>query len=248
VAVTRPAILLLPQATELEWRIRPRLEEWADVSSYDPPGVGSEPRRDGPPFEVRLGLAAEQLDRAGWDRCVVVADGWSTPIAAHLALARPSAVAALVLTHATVSYRIGGERPDVNQEVWEAFNQLVASDARNFVLYGLGQFTGGSYDEALVDEILERAPASTIQRLMAETIDVGPIDDVLAQLDIPLLFVKHEGCLQWTDEGYANAVAAFPRAKTGSVSQAPPVSEEFADMLRHFCAELDWAKETNRLS
>jgi hypothetical protein len=33
---------LVPEFTELTWTIRPLLEEWADVLSYDPPGVGNE--------------------------------------------------------------------------------------------------------------------------------------------------------------------------------------------------------------
>jgi hypothetical protein len=39
--VTRPRLLLVPEFTEVEWtQIRPQLDEWADVASYDPPGVG----------------------------------------------------------------------------------------------------------------------------------------------------------------------------------------------------------------
>lgn len=38
--MTRPRILLVPNFTELEWLVKPRLEEWAEVASYDPPGVG----------------------------------------------------------------------------------------------------------------------------------------------------------------------------------------------------------------
>jgi hypothetical protein len=39
----RPRLLLIPNFTELEWVVKPRLEEWAEVVSYDPPGIGDEP-------------------------------------------------------------------------------------------------------------------------------------------------------------------------------------------------------------
>src|SRR5437899_4376557 len=44
--MARPRILLVPNLTELEWLIKPQLEEWAEVASFDAPGVGAEPRPD----------------------------------------------------------------------------------------------------------------------------------------------------------------------------------------------------------
>jgi hypothetical protein len=35
----QPPLLLIPFTSELEWEIRPQLEEWADVLAFDPPGV-----------------------------------------------------------------------------------------------------------------------------------------------------------------------------------------------------------------
>jgi hypothetical protein len=37
VNLTRPRLLLVPLITELEWVIRPRLEEWAEVATFDVP-------------------------------------------------------------------------------------------------------------------------------------------------------------------------------------------------------------------
>src|SRR5919199_998453 len=85
--VARPCLLLVPSFTELEWGIRPRLEEWADVASFDMPGVGDEPL----PAEVEpdpdraaelLGRwreagvrrAVAEVDRRRWDRYFVVTD------------------------------------------------------------------------------------------------------------------------------------------------------------------------------
>ena len=41
--MARPRLLLVAEFTELEWAIKPELEEWAEVLSFDPPGVGTEP-------------------------------------------------------------------------------------------------------------------------------------------------------------------------------------------------------------
>ena len=40
----RPRLLLVPEFTELQWTIKSDLEQWAEVRSFDPPGVGGEPR------------------------------------------------------------------------------------------------------------------------------------------------------------------------------------------------------------
>jgi hypothetical protein len=42
----RPRILLVPHFSDLEWRIKPLLEGWAQVASFDAPGVGGEPPPD----------------------------------------------------------------------------------------------------------------------------------------------------------------------------------------------------------
>jgi hypothetical protein len=70
----RPRLLLVPQLTELEWLNKPLLEEWADVASYDAPGVGagSDDAPSGSDAVAQRGL--EELERRGWDRCVVVSD------------------------------------------------------------------------------------------------------------------------------------------------------------------------------
>ena len=43
--MARPRLFLVCEFTELQWAIKPQLEEWADVVSYDLPGVGTEPGR-----------------------------------------------------------------------------------------------------------------------------------------------------------------------------------------------------------
>jgi hypothetical protein len=51
----------------------------------------------------------------------------------------------------------------------------------------------------------------------AVTRDDVDIGELLAQVECPLLFAKHEGCLGSTDEGFEDAAAAFPQARTISV-------------------------------
>ena len=59
----------MPSRSEVQWAIKPRLEEWADVASYDPPGVGAEPPAEGPTdSEAIVARGAAEIERRGWDR------------------------------------------------------------------------------------------------------------------------------------------------------------------------------------
>jgi pimeloyl-ACP methyl ester carboxylesterase len=235
-----PRLLLVPFLTELEWAIRPQLEDWADVASFDAPGVGDEPPAEtfGRDAIARRGLA--ELDRRGWERCVVVADGFGGFSAVRLAEARPEAISALALGHARLSNAMEGERAPVNRAVVEAFSQLVRNDFRSFIRHGLTQVTHGSFGEELAERMLERVPSDVAGAAwdMASN-EPEPFGEVLAALDVPLLLARHEGCIVTTDEGVEDALAAFPDARTVSVPDSPAVSPQFAEALRSFCAELD---------
>jgi pimeloyl-ACP methyl ester carboxylesterase len=237
----RPRLLLVPGFSELEWAIRPRLEEWAAVASYDLPGVGREPLPDPADFTreliVRRGL--DEIDRHRWERLFIVADGLGLAEAVRIAEARPKAVAGLVLGHAKLSYRRDGERPPISPEVWAAMTQLLNQDHVEFVRYGISQVTHGSVSEELAQQIVERYPKEIMARGW-EVVgrDDVPIGEVLRKLDCPMLFAKHEGCLLSTDEGFEDAVSAFPDARTVVVPDAPSSSEEFAEALRAFCLDV----------
>lgn len=239
--MSRPRLLLVPEFSEVEWtRIRPRLDEWADVASYDPPGVGDEPPVE--PFDrdaiVRRGL--EELDRRGWDHSFVASDSWGSAGAVMLAVARPGAVDGLILGHAKLSFRREGPRSPLNPGIYEALTELVATDHEQFLRYGAVQATGGSIDEEQAEQLLKRFPRDQMQRgwemITRDDVDIG---DLLEQLDCPLLFAKHEGCLGSTDEGFEDAVAAFPRARVVSVTDAPLTSDVFAEAMREFCQAAD---------
>src|SRR5687768_7295611 len=112
----RPRLLLVPEFTELEWTIRPQLEEWAEVAAYDGPGVG-EPVSDAEldrlatdpahrrSLTARRGL--EEIERRGWERCVVVGDSTSNLPACQIAAERPGAVTGMALGHACLSLEGG---------------------------------------------------------------------------------------------------------------------------------------------
>jgi hypothetical protein len=131
-----------------------------------------------------------------------------------------------------------GERPPVSRQVWEALTQLLHQDTGAFLRHGIVQATHGSVDEQLAQRMIERFPdpATLIAGWEALTIPEEPIEDALRELSAPLLFAKHEGCLISTEEGFEDAVAAFPEAETIVVDEAPPVSERFAEAVRWFCA------------
>jgi pimeloyl-ACP methyl ester carboxylesterase len=236
--MSRPRLLLVPEFTEVEWaQIRPQLEEWAEVASYDPPGVGNEPLSD--TFDrqaiVRRGL--DEIDRLGWEHCFVASDSWGIAIAVMLAVARPEAVDGLALGHTKLSFRREGRRAPLNAGIYQALTELVNTDHEQFLRHGAVQATGGSIDEEQAERIIDRFPRELMQRgwemITRDDVDLG---ELLAKLGCPLLFAKHEGCLQSTDEGFQDAVGAFPRARTVTTSAAPNTSQEFAEALREFCS------------
>jgi hypothetical protein len=237
----RPRILLVPEFTEVQWTIKPLLESWAEVRSFDPPGVGDEPRPDELAQltrQVIVDRALEELDRAGWDRCFVAVDGWAIPVAVQIAKERPDLVLGLALGHACLSNRRTGDRAPFNAEVYAAMNQLVETDAAGFIRYGIVQGTAGSISEETAEEMLGRFRPEDILvgwTLLTAEEEFG---DELRSLTQPMLLAKHEGCLMSNDEGFEDAVAALPGAEAVVVPDAPCTSEEFAAALREFCARV----------
>jgi hypothetical protein len=140
-----------------------------------------------------------------------------------------------VLTHASLTHSIEGERPSVSPEVYAGITQLIRQDAHAFIRHGITQVTGGSVDEELAERMLERLPTDNL--LENWELLTAPVEyaERLLGLDCPMLLVKHEGCLMSTDEGFEDAVAALPDAETAAVPDAPPVSADFAEALRAFC-------------
>jgi hypothetical protein len=119
-----------------------------------------------------------------------------------------------------------------------ALTALIDKDHEQFLRYGITQATGGSIDEDQAAKMVARFPRDMIRAgwdaVTRDDVDIGAL---LARVECPLLFAKHQGCLGSTDEGFEDAAAAFPEARTIAVTDAPLASEEFAEALREFCVE-----------
>ncbi|MEX2253488.1 MAG: hypothetical protein WD649_04995 [Thermoleophilaceae bacterium] len=250
----RPRLLLLPNLTELEWVIRPLIEQWAEVASFDAPGVGDEPaaERAGPAAILARGHA--EIDRLGWDRFVIAADEFAASAAAALATERREAVQGMALGHASLAFRRAGERPTVSAEIVDVGVQMFRTDFRAFVREEIAVWdprrTGGRAPEerdALIDEYLERVSAETAvafyEQVLADESPEASIEPLLRELGGPLLLAEHEDCPLFTREGYEDIVAAFPDAATVSCPVKPSMSLEFAVALRSFCERIESPNE-----
>jgi hypothetical protein len=232
----RPRILLIPWLTELEWRIGPLIEEWGEVASFDAPGVG-ELKAERFSMDAAADRGLEELDRRGWDRCVVVADEFAIANAVTLAARRPDAVEAMALGHACLSFRREGERAPINGELFGALRRLARTDYRTYARH-MTQITQGAYDEEMMERYIERVPMQLEAAAESVPDPESPIGEALRKLDKPLLFAKHDGCLLFTAEGFADAKAEFPHAETVTTNEKPNSSPDFASALRDFCARL----------
>jgi pimeloyl-ACP methyl ester carboxylesterase len=246
--MNRPRLLLVPEFTELAWgSIRPALSEWAEVASYDPPGVGKEPLAEEDIEAVRRGdrsihdlFAARglaEVEHRGWDRFFIAADAWGNATAARIALDRPAAVQGMALGHASLSFDMEGERPAVSREIWAAMGQLLRQNHREFIRHGIVQMTRGSVTDDVAAEMLDRFPDSEFIEITWDALgrEQQPIGEMLKEYGGPLLLAQHVGCLSFTEEGFRDAVGAFPEARVLRVPQAPNVTAEFAEALRQFC-------------
>jgi pimeloyl-ACP methyl ester carboxylesterase len=250
--MSRPHLLLVPEFTELTWTIKPQLAEWAEVASYDPPGVGAEPLPEGEVSsftrEVIADRGLEELDRLEWDRCFLLADSWGIPVAVSIAVRRRGSILGMALGHAMVSISRHGERPTTSAAVHDALTQLIHKDSEAFLRYGIAQSTAGSVSEELAEQMLERFPEELLLAgWEAVTAEEERFGEVLRELDLPLLLAKHEGCLMSTAEGFEDAVKTLPGARAISVPAAPSTSEEFAVAVREFCEEVSRRLATGRV-
>ena len=248
--MSRPRLLLVPSFTELEWGILPLLEEWAEVATFDMPGVGEQPA--GEELEPQPGgsaellarwraagarLAAETADRRGWERFLVITDGHGAPTAVRLAGERRSAVQALAIGHAALSHSSVGDRAPMRGGAWAALGQLARQGNVTFVRYGIAQMTRGGIDDELAARMVERFPDIEAVAEIVEAIgdEPEPIGEELAALGLPLLLAKHSGCLGFTDEGFDDIVSRFPDADAVSCPEACTSSPAFAEAVRRFC-------------
>ena len=236
----RPRLLIVPMLTELEWPIRHELEEWADVASYDAPGIGDEPSTGETGSEAAARRGLEEVDRRGWDRFIVAADEFGVLAASHLAAAAGDRVQAVVLGHARISNSAGGPRAALNNEVLLGVQSLLRTDPRTFVrqLFKMtgGEAAQGGYEATLVDEWLRRVPMEVAEPFYESRESEGEtLKSNLEQLRAPMLLAQHRGCILFTEEGFEDAVAMFPDAEVHRCDEKPSTSLDFVTVLREFC-------------
>lgn len=235
----RPRILLMPTLCEVEWTIRPLIEEWAEVATFDAPGIGDEPATEfSADAVIDRGIA--ELGHLGWDDYVLVGDEFGAAQALRLARRRPQGIGAVALGHAALSLSSTGPGAPINGDVTEAVMQIARTDYRSFVR-ALTQVTQNAYDDELAERYMERVPSEAVASYIPEILGSAAGEDLeptLRQLGVPVLMVEHKGCLMWTRDGFEAATAAFPDATTASMELKPSVSPEFATLLREFCATL----------
>lgn len=237
----RPRLLLVPQLTELEWLIRPQLEEWAEVGSYDAPGVGDEPPVQDFGSDAVAQRGIEEVEGRGWDRFFVVADEFGVAAATTLAVILRDRIEGIALGHARLSNSLEGDRPAVNRQVHEACVSTMKTDYRTFVrqLFKMtgGEDSAGGFGEDLIETYVKRVPLELdLPFWERRSFEGERIADRMERLrGLPILLACHKGCLLFTDEGFDDAVAAFPEARAISCAEKPGTSLEFATELREFC-------------
>ena len=95
--------------------IAPQVAEWAEVATFDAPGVGEEPIPGGVlerlDREMVVDRGLEEVRRRGSDSYFVAGDAYGTATAVRLAIEDPEPVLGLALGHASLDYNSAGERP-----------------------------------------------------------------------------------------------------------------------------------------
>jgi hypothetical protein len=221
--VDLPPVLLVPVVTDLEWRIKPQIEEWTEVASYDAPGVGDEPPAEAPTRRAIAERGIVEIERRGWERCVVVGDEFG---------------AGLALGHATLSLDTDGPRRPLTAEVLDTFVSMIRTSYRSYAR-ALSQVTQGAYDDDFADRYMERVPQEVMRDYMGAIYGELPgerLEETLTGLDVPLLLAEHRPCLIFTPEGFEDIAARFPGARTCTCVEKPSVSPDFVAALRELCS------------
>jgi hypothetical protein len=232
----RPRILYVPIFGAFEAAVfTEQTAEWADVGSFDGPGVGT--RRDDPVGEIEdvAAAGAERLDELGWATCVLVCDSHSQAAGIELALADPR-VAGVCVSHAAVRYSSEGDRAPLRAGVHSAAAQLLESDLRSFG-HALTQLTQGTIDEHWVERFLENVPRETA-RIRTGQLDGRELVSRLGEWSGEILLGLHDGCMMWTREGFEDAVAAVPHAATMECDGIPLANARFIEAIRELSARV----------
>jgi hypothetical protein len=198
--------------------------------------VGDEPPVEPYDADAIIGRGLAELDRLGWDRCIIAGDEFAGAIAVRIAAARPDVVEGLALGHACLGYHDEGADAPVNGDLLSGFNTLLDNDYRAWVR-AYTQITQGAYDDATMNAFLERVPADVCAR-HSQVVDAllkeVDLEQEVRALGVPLLFAEHRDCLLFRRNGYDEAAAAFPHAASVTTHEKPSCSPDFAEALRSF--------------
>ena len=225
----RPRILLFSLIAAAEWPVLAAIEEWADVAVVS-----------GAWLEDGGGAAAgeEQMRAHDWDTVVVVSDEWSAVKALEFLDQRPEAALGYAFGHACLELRGRGERPTLNPHVLATYEQVLQTDFRTWAR-AITQTTRGDLDDSVVERILTEISHEDVvamfERLRAR--EGESFEPVLRAYGGPLLLAWHSECLLWTEEGFHDAAARFPDARTVEVTRKPSASLEFVEALRQFATD-----------
>ena len=233
-------MLLVPSISELEWApIRPLLEQWAEVASFDIPGVGAASLPAELELEACIARALGELEARGWSDAVIAGDQFGSGLAVLAASRWSGTVRGLALGHACLHYRRDGERPTISAAVADLqlqLTELAPATGRQMLVQGMKFTYGDDIAAAVAARLPEGFPAAFARFLLAhEDIELEPY---LRELDVPLLLTEHSDCALWTREGFEDAAAAFPEAVTTASTDNPSSSREFAEALREFASAL----------
>ena len=235
----RPRLLLVPSISELEWgQIRPLLEDWADVASYDLPGLGG-PTPEVLDISATVAAGVQELARRGWDEAIIVGDQFGAGLAVLVAERWEGTVRGLALGHACLTYTRDGPRPAISPIAADFQLQLTRlgrPQADQMFLQGIEMTYGPDVAEGIRARLSPTFTQQYTEVLLAnQDLDLEPR---LRALGAPLLLAQHKECGLWMPEGFEDAVAAFPEARTLVVDENPGSSPEFADALRDFALSL----------
>ena len=230
--MSRRRLLYVPIAAALEVERFLAAVDWAEVASFDVPGAGA--RKASPPGGVAGAVAAalERLDELGWERCGVVCDSHGQAAAVELALSHPGRVEAICIGHAAAGYTHTGPRAALNPPIHDAARQLLEPDFRS-VGRAVTQLTQGIADEATVDAWIAAVPQETAKHILLELSEAEPaLATRLRNAEMPVVLGRHKGCVMWTEEGFADAAAALPRAHSVVCEGAPTQDPAFLAAAR----------------
>jgi len=236
--VTRPRLLYVPMAAAFESESFAALADWAQVESFDAPGVGA--NRDAEPAGLRgiVDAAVAAIDALGWDRFGIVCDSHAQLAGVEIALRERERVGAIFIGHAAARYTPDGERPAMSPEVFAVGQRLLETDYRSFAR-AITQMTRGQMSDEVVERWIDLVPYAVAEQLLTELSETQPVlAPRLREVDAPVVLARHRDCVLWTREGFDDAAAALPEARVVVCERIPEQDPAFHDAIREFSAVL----------